>query len=63
MASAWLASPITACQSVTGNEGALGVVLDDLGEVAPLGVAQRRDHPVVDGKQVELREAGQEPGV
>ena len=37
--------------------------LDDLGEVAPLGVAQRCDHPIVDGEQVELREASREPGV
>ena len=50
---------------LTGDEGrgAFGPVLDDLGEVAPLGVAQRCDHPIVDGEQVELREASQEPGV
>ena len=50
---------------LTGDEGrgAFGPVLDDLGEVAPLGVAQRCDHPIVDGEQVELGEASQEPGV
>ena len=61
IASAWFGSPMTACQSVTGSlagdqrRGALGAVLDDLGQVAPLGVAQWREHPVVDGEQVELR--------
>ena len=45
------------------SRGAFGPVLDDLGEVAPLGVAQRCDHPIVDGEQVELGEASQEPGV
>ena len=50
---------------LAGDEGggALGPVLDDLGEVAALGVAQRCEHPVVDGEQVELCEASQEPGV
>ena len=50
---------------LTGDEGrgAFGPVFDDLGEVAPLGVAQRCDHPIVDGEQVELREASQEQGV
>ena len=32
------------------------------GEVAALGVAREREHPVVDGEQVELGEAGEEPG-
>ena len=69
MASAWLASPPTACQSATGqlggdeSGGAFGPVLDDRGEVASLGVAQRWDQPVVDGEQVELGDAGQEPRV
>ena len=35
---------------LAGDEGrgAFGAVLDDLGEVAPLGVAKRREHPVVE---------------
>ena len=63
MASAWLGSPMTACQSVTGSwsgderRGAFGAVLDHLDEVSPLGVAQRREHPVVDREQVELGQA------
>ena len=69
MASAWLASPPTACQSATGQlagdegGGAFGPVLDDRGEVAALGVARRWDQPVVDGEQVELGDPGQKPGV
>ena len=69
MASAWLGSPMTACQSVTGSwlamsvRGAFGAVLDHLDEVSPLGVAQRREHPVVDREQVELGQAGEQPGV
>ena len=56
MASAWLGSPMTACQSVTGSwlamrgRGALGAVLDHLSEVAAFGVAERGEHPVVDGQ-------------
>ena len=69
MASAWLGSPMTACQSPAGSWLAMSVEarsarsFDDLGEVAPLGVAQRREHPVVDGEQVELGQAGEQPGV
>ena len=50
---------------LTGNErrSAFGAVLDHLVEVAPLGVAQRREHPVVDGEQVELGQAGEQPRV
>ena len=43
--------------------GALGAILDHLGQVAPLGVAQWREHPVVDGEQVELRQPGEQPGL
>ena len=55
---------MTACQSVTGQlagddgGGPLGPVLDDLGEVAAFGVAERREHPVVDGEQVEPGQPG-----
>ena len=47
---------------LAGDErrGAFGAVLDDLGGVSPLGVAQRREHPVVDGEQVELGQAGEQ---
>ena len=69
MASAWFGVaddgvPVRDGQ-LAGDEGrgAFGAVLDDLGEVAPLGVAKRREHPVVDRQQVELRQASQEPGV
>ena len=50
---------------LAGDEGrgAFGAILDDLGEVAALGVAERGEHPVVDGEQVELGEAGEHPGV
>ena len=45
------------------RRGALGAVLDHLGQVAPLGVAQRRQHPIVDGEQVELRQTGEQSRV
>ena len=69
MASAWLGSPMTACQSVAGNWLAMRVearsarFLDDLGEVAAFGVAERCEHPVVDGEQVESGQPGEQPGV
>ena len=69
IASAWLGVaddgvPVGHGQ-LTGNEhrGAFGAVLYDLVEVAPLGVAQRREHPVVDGEQVALGQAGEQPRV
>lgn len=45
------------------GRGALGALLDHLGEVAPFGVEKRGEHPVVDGERVELREPSQHPGV
>ena len=53
------------CGQLAGDEGGgtLGPVLNDLGEVAPLGVAERREHPVVDGEQVEPGQPGEQPGV
>ena len=60
---------MAACQSVTGNWLAMRVEARSARssmtsvKIAPLSVAQRCDHPVVDGKQVELREAGQQPSV
>ena len=48
---------------MAGDQGraALGAVLDDLGDVAPLGIAQRGEQPVVDRKQVQFGEAGEQP--
>ena len=43
--------------------GAFGAVLDHLGQVAALGVTQRREHPVVDGEQVELCQPRHQPRV
>ena len=45
------------------RRGALGAVLDDFDQVASFGVAQRCEQPVVDRQQVELGQAGQQPGV
>ena len=45
------------------RRGAFGAVLDGLGQVAPLGVAQRREHPVVYRQQVELRQPREQPDV
>ena len=49
---------------LAGDEGGgpLGPVLDDLGEVAAFGVAERCEHPVVDGEQVEPWSAGRAAG-
>ena len=60
---------MTACQSVTGNWLAIRVEARSarssitFGQVAPLAVAQRREHPVVEGEQVELRQTGEQSGV
>ena len=43
--------------------GLLRTVFDDFHQVAPLGVAQWRDHPVVDRQQVEFGQSGQQAGV
>ena len=50
---------------LAGDEGGgpLGPVLDDLGEVAAFGVAERCEHPVVDGEQVQSAQPGEQPGV
>ena len=43
------------------SRAALGAVLDNLGEVAPLGIAQGGKQPVVDREQVQFGEAGEQP--
>ena len=69
MASAWLGGSDDGVPvgdgELAGDEGggAFGTILDDLGEMARLGVAERGEHPVVEGEQVELGEAGEYPGV
>ena len=40
-------------------EAAFGAIFDDLGEVSSLGVAQRREQPVVDRQQVQLGQSGE----
>ena len=68
IASAWLGSPMTACQSVTSNWLAIRVearsARSSMTSVRSRRSASRRGaHPVVDGEQVELGEAGEEPSV
>ena len=50
-------------RELAGDQGrtALGAVLDDLGEVAPLSIAQRGEQPVVGREQVQFGEAGEPP--
>ena len=57
--------PPSAVQTVKQHLAAIRMLGDWLvvsQVLAPLGVAERCDHPIVDGEQVELGEAGQEPG-
>ena len=67
MASATLGSPMAACHAVGGSWLAMSVaraftaILDDLEQVAPLGVGQRRQQPIVDGEEIELGESGEQP--
>ena len=58
--------PPSAVQTVKQHLAAIRMLGDWLvvsQVLAPLGVAERCDHPIVDGEQVELGEGGQEPGV
>ena len=52
-------------RELAGDESraTLGAFLDDLHEVAALGVFERTDEPIVDSKEVESGEAGEYPGV
>ena len=69
MASAWLGSPMTVCQSLTGSWLATRVearsARSSMTSVRSRrsAVAERGEHPVVDGEQVELGEAGEHAGV
>ena len=49
---------------LAGDKGgaALAALLDDLHEESALGVLERSEQPVVDGEEVELGEACEEPG-
>jgi hypothetical protein len=50
---------------LAGDESgcALGAVLDHLDQVAPLAVGQRREQPVVDREQVDMRQAVEDASV
>lgn len=52
-------------RQVAGNERRRPVapILDHLQEVPTLSIAQRRQQPIIDRQQIELREFGQEPPV
>jgi hypothetical protein len=43
------------------GRGALAAVFDHLEQVASLGIRQRRQEPVVDGEQIELGQAREQP--
>ena len=49
---------------LAGDEGggAFAAVFDDLDQVSSFGVAKGSQQPVVDGEQVEPRQAVEEPG-
>ena len=38
-------------------------ILDHFQQIPPLGIAQRRQQPIVNRQQIELREFGQEPTI
>ena len=38
-------------------------IFDDLQQVAPFGIGERREQPIVDREQIELGEFGQQPGI
>jgi hypothetical protein len=50
---------------LTRDEGgaAFAAVLDDFEQVAPVGVGQRREQPIVNGQEIQLGESGEEPGI
>ena len=45
------------------RRGAFTPIFQDLEEVAPLGVGQRREQPVIDGEQIELGQFGEQPTI
>ena len=38
-------------------------IFQDLEQIPPLGVGERREQPVIDGEQIELREFREEPAI
>jgi hypothetical protein len=52
-------------RKLTGNEGGspLAAILDDLDEIAALGVAQGGEQPIVDGEELEPSQAGEDAGL
>ena len=45
------------------RRGAFAAVFEDLEEIAPLAIRERREQPVVDGQQIELGELREELAV
>ena len=68
IASATLGSPMAACHAVGGSwlaisvERAFAAIFDHLQQVPPLGIGERRQQPIVNREEIELRESAPAAG-
>ena len=52
-------------RQLTGNQrrGPFTPIFQDLEQIPPLGVGERREEPIIDGEQIELGEFGEQPSI
>ena len=52
-------------RKLAGNQrrGPFTAIFQGLEQIPPLGVGERREQPVIDGEQIELREFREEPAI